>query len=215
MESDIATITKIEIQKKYKGRRSIFLDGEFAFGVDAAIVVQHGLKIGDRLTAAQILEFLLKEEKKRVKEKAFQFLAQRAHSERELQTKLVKKGFEKNLIEETLSELKQQKLLDDAAFAQSYVYSRLASKPLGEYAMRRELRNKGIADEQIVAALQAAYSEKNQIDYARELIEKKLPQFGKLDDQIKKKRLADFLIRRGFNWELVKDALNEKLRSED
>jgi regulatory protein len=215
MEHHTATITKIEFQKKNKNRCSVFLDDEFAFGLDAGIVIQHGLKKGEQLTAEQISEILFKQEKQLIKEKAYQFLARRAHSEKELRTKLLNKGFEKNLVDEILSQLKQQKLIDDAAFAHSFVRSRLASKPLGELALRRELRNKGITEEQISAVLQITYNEKSQIEYARELVQKKLPQFGNLDDRVKKKRLANFLVRRGFDWELVKDVLNEKFKSED
>ncbi len=215
MERKTAAITKIEFQKKNKNRCSIFLDDEFAFGLEADIVIQHGLKKGDQLTAEQISEILFKEEKQRVKEKAYQFLARRAHSEKELRTKLLNKGFEKNLVDEILAQLKQQKLIDDAAFAHSFVRSRLASKPLGEFALRQELRTKGISEDKIAAVLQLAYNEKSQIEYARELVQKKLPQFGNLDDRVKKKRLADFLIHRGFDWELVKEVVNEKLKSEE
>lgn len=209
MSLEPATITKIEIQKKNKGRCSIFLDNEFAFGLDAAIVVQHGLKKGDRLTPAQISEILFKEEKKRIKEKAFEFLARRAHSEKELRTKLLKKEFDKKLVEDVVSELREQKLVDDAAFAQSFVRNRLLNKPLGEYALRQELRNRGLTEDQIAPVLHSAYSEKSQIEYARELIHKKLPQYEKLEERIRKKRLADFLIRRGFDWETVKEVIRK------
>lgn len=209
MKRKTALITKIEFQKKNKNRCSVFLDDEFAFGLDAAIVVQHGLKKGDQLTAEQISKILFKEEKQRIKENAYWFLARRAHSEKELRTKLLNKGYEKNLVDEILAELKQQKVVDDDAFAQSFVRSRLTSKPLGEFALRQELRNKGITDEQIESVLKTAYNEKSQVEYVRELIQKKLPQYENLDDRVKKKRLSDFLVRRGFDWELVKDVLNE------
>jgi regulatory protein len=215
MDPDTVTITKIEIQKKHKNRCSIFLDNEFAFGLDAAIVLQQRLKKGDQLSRAQIFEILLREEKQRVKEKAYQFLARRAHSEKELRTKLANKGFEQNLLDEVVSELRQQKLLDDAAFAKSFVRNRLSNKPLGEFALRQELRKKGVAEDQIKFVLQTAYADKDQIEYARELVQKKRPQYEKLDEQAKKKRLADFLIRRGFDWELVKEVVNERLTSED
>ena len=215
MDVEIATITKIEIQKRNKGRCAIFLDHEFAFGLDAAIVVQHGLKAGDQITQVQISEILYEEEKQRIKEQVYRFLARRAHSEKELRTKLLRKRFEKSLVEAVILELERQKLVDDAAFAHAFVHSRLRSKPLGEHALRQELRNKGLAETHIASALQKAYDEKSQVDYARDLIQKKMPHYEEFEDRIKKKRLADFLVRRGFDWELVKEVLEEKFRAED
>ncbi len=209
-----ATITKIEVQKKNKGRVSIFLDDEFAFGLDGISAISHGLKEGDRLSREQITNVLGKEEKKRVKEKAFRLLALRAHSEKELRTKLIHKGFAEEMVEEVISELKTQKLIDDAAFAQSYARTRLVNKPVGERLLRRELQQKGISEERINAAVSEAYSEKDQIGHARELVDRRLPRYQGLENLKKKKRLADFLVRRGFDWDLVKEVIEETLKDE-
>ena len=48
------TITQITVQKKRKNRCSIFLDDEYAFGLDQDIVLQFGLKKGDQLAEQQI-----------------------------------------------------------------------------------------------------------------------------------------------------------------
>jgi regulatory protein len=209
-----ATITKIEVQKKNKSRVSIFLDSEFVFGLDGVIAARHGLKEGARLTREQITNVLLQEEKKRVKEKAIRLLALRAHSEKELRTKLIQKGFAEEMVEDVISELKTQKLLDDIAFAHSYARTRLINKPVGERLLRQELRQKGISDECINAVVSEAFSEKDQIEYAKELLVKKLPRSQGLENLKKKKRLADFLVRRGFDWDLVKEAIEGTLKDE-
>ncbi|MFQ5824089.1 MAG: RecX family transcriptional regulator [bacterium] len=204
-----AKITKIEVQKKKKTRRSIYLNDEFAFGLDAELVAHFGLKEGDELSQEKINNLLLKEEKKRVKEKAYRYLAARAHSEKEIRIKLVQKGFSSAIVDEVISELKEKSFVDDEAFALSFVRSRMVNKPAGEILLRRELWQKGISEEIIQKALQEAYSEKNQLEFAKELVDKRRSRYKNLEDSKRKKRLTDFLLRRGFEWELVKEVIQE------
>lgn len=205
-----AKITKIEVQKKKKNRRSLYLNDEFAFGLDAEVVAQFGLQEGDELTQEKINSLLLKEEKKRIKEKAYRYLAGRAHSEKELRTKLVQKGYDQGIVEDVISDLKAQNLVDDEAFALTYVRSRMVNKPAGQILLRRELWQKGIGEEIIEKALQEAYRDKDQLEVARELVKKRRTRYKDLDHSKRKKRLADFLVRRGFEWEVVKEVIEEK-----
>ena len=207
-----AKITKIEIQKKNRNRVSIFLNDEFALGLDSKVATKFGLKEGDVLNQQTITSLILKEEKNKAKEKAYRYLAGRAHSEKELRNKLVRKGFSQTVIDEAISDLKFQKYINDEAFVSSYVSTQMVNKPVGEILLRRELWQKGISEEIIDRAVQDAYVEKSQLEVARELLEKRIPRYKNLENWQKKKRLGDFLLRRGFGWELVKDVIEEKLK---
>ncbi|MFQ6113893.1 MAG: regulatory protein RecX, partial [bacterium] len=108
------------------------------------------------------------------------------------------------------SDLKAQNLVDDKAFALTYVRSRMVNKPAGQILLRRELWQKGIGEEIIEKALQEAYRDKDQLEVARELVKKRRTRYKDLDHSKRKKRLADFLVRRGFEWEVVKEVIEEK-----
>ncbi len=205
-----AKITKIEVQKKRKSRVSLYLNDEFAFGLDAQLVAKYGLKEGDELSQETIADLLLKEERHRVREKAYRYLAGRAHSEKELRTKLIQKGYEQAIVEEVLSDLKGQKLVDDEAFALSFVRSRMVNRPAGEILLRRELWQKGVGEEIVEKAVQEAYRDKDQVEVAKELAKKRASRYQDLEDWKRKKRLADFLLRRGFEWEVVKEAIEKE-----
>lgn len=207
--NDSATITAIEVQKRNKNRLSIYLDDDFAFGLDSSIVVEYDLKKGDRLSGDQITNILLKEEKKRVKQKAYRYLAGRAHSEKELRDKLTAKGFEKKLIDSVIVEFKDMKLVEDCEFALAYARSRLLQKPIGENLLRRELWQKGIGEDIIDRTVQSAYSEKSQSELVIGLVKKRKSRYQGLDELTAKKNLGDFLVQRGFDWELAKEVLDE------
>lgn len=207
--SSRGTITKLEPQKRRKNRLSVYLDDAFAFGVDAELAIEFGLHEGDELSEEQVREIIFREEKRRAKQRAYRILAGRAHSEKELREKLLRKGVEARIVEEVIAELKEQRFLDDRAFALAYARSRMIHRPVGEFALRSELWQKGVEKEIIEAAVREAYAEKDQRTVARELAAKRARRYKNLDDLKRRQRLWDFLIRRGFDWQLVQEVLED------
>lgn len=203
------TITKIETQKKNRTRLSIYLNDEFAFGLNAGVVAKFNLRKGATLSKDKIENILFEEEKKRIKEGAYRILAGRAHSEKELKDKLLQKGFDESLSARVVADLKEAKYIDDQAFALAFARSRILNKPMGEKLLRRELWQKGLKEELIDKAIAAAYSKETQEELAVKLVEKRKSHYQNLEESKRKKRLYDFLLRRGFDWEVAKKAIAE------
>ena len=202
-------ITQIAVQKKRKNRCSIFLDDEYAFGVDQEIVFQFGLKKGDVLTDQQIEEISINEEKKRAKDRALNFLSYRDRSEKEIRTKLKDVGYQENIIDWVIGELQRLKFLDDQRFAQSYAQTQMITRPMGEYFLKRELKQKGIDTELIEQTVEKIYEEKAQVSVALELAQQRKKRYSNIDAMKAKKRVSDFLLRRGFSWDVVSEVLEQ------
>lgn len=215
MAESLRKITRIETQKRKKNRYSVFLNDEFAFGLDAAVVTKFNLSVGDQLSQEKVDDLLQEEEKRRVKEKAYRYLAGRAHSEKELRDKLLRKGFEETRIDAVIAELKDVGYLDDASFARSYAQSRLSNKPMGAFLLRRELQQKGVAEPLIKSAIEEAYSGVDEEELATELVRRRAARYRELEEEKKKKRLYDFLRRRGFRWEVVKRVIERTVKGLD
>ncbi len=203
----LKTITQIAVQKKRKNRCSIFLDDEFAFGLDQNIVFQFGLKKGDQLTEQQIEEILLNEEKKKAKDRALKFLSYRDRSEQEIRTKLKDIGYYEKIIDWVIGELKRTKFLDDQRFAQSYAQTQMITRPMGEYFLKRELKQKGLDAELIEQTVEKIYEEKDQVSVAVELAQQRKKRYKNVDEVKAKKRVSDFLLRRGFSWDVVSEVM--------
>jgi len=203
----LKTISQITAQKKRKNRCSIFLDDEFAFGLDHDIVLQFGLKKGDVLTDQQIEDILLNDERKKAKDRALNFLSYRDRSEKEIRTKLKEVGYEENIIDWVIVELKRLKLIDDERFAHNYAQTRMITRPMGKYFLQRELQKKGIEAELIEQTIEKVYQEKDQFSVALELAQQRKKRYSNIDEIKAKKRVSDFLIRRGFNWDIISQVL--------
>lgn len=77
--------------------------------------------------------------------KAMYLLARREHSIHELTSKLTKKAYSQQFIEQAISYLLENNLLSDDRFTESYVRSR-QNKGVGPQKIKMELREKGIGD---------------------------------------------------------------------
>ena len=207
-QSDKKEVTAIEIQKKNRRRRSVYLDGEYAFGIHQDVLLESGFGIGDFLTEHEITAVRVAEQTKGAKDKALRLLSVRGRSEHEMRKRLIEANIDNTVIENVIENLLRIGLLNDKEFALSFARSQVATKPCGELLLRQELRKKGISDELINCAVEEAYKEKSQTDLAHFLAIKKKRQFQSLEEIKAKKRTSDYLLRRGFSWDIVSTILD-------
>ena len=206
------TITSIERQKKNRHRVSVYLDGEFAFGLNDDAVYRFGLHKGLVLDEQRRAEIESYDNIVQAKLVAERFLAVRMRSEKELRQRLQQKGFPPEAIEETVAVFRRVQLLDDAEFARQWVRDRLRLRPRSAAALRRELRAKGVTDEIAGRVLAEAFAEKEDIDVARELAAAYRRKHPNLEGEVLKRRLAGFLQRKGYSGSVVYDVVGEAKR---
>jgi len=145
---------------------------------------------------------------KSAKAAALRFLKIRPRSIFELKEKLEAKGFLLTEIETTVLELTALGLLDDRAFTKSWINYRLA-RPFGFRRIIQELKDKGIDQEtieQAVAEIRDGYSAENVV---MELAQRRWQRLPDIDPLKKKKRVMDFLLRRGFEADIVLKVLKK------
>ncbi len=89
-----------------------------------------------------------------IRAKAMELLVRREHSRLELWQKLVQRGFPPSQIDPVLDQLVADRLLHEGRYAELYACGR-ADKGYGPLRIARELRERGIAEECVVATLAA------------------------------------------------------------
>ncbi len=85
--------------------------------------------------------------KKSAYDKALKLLTLREHSYKELEAKLVERGFNKNEIENALSLLEEENYLSEERFVRSFVSSRLRKNVEGRTILLSRLSEKGVKRE--------------------------------------------------------------------
>ncbi len=139
---------------------------------------------------------------------AFQFLKTRNRSEKEIRDRLAKKKYSKDTIETTIQYLTKLNLIDDRQFAKNWISLRM-NKPLGARRIFSELLEKGIAKTTIDEELKIATAEAPVEERLKTLAEKRMGRYSKLDPLKAKKRLFDFLLRKGFDFPTVKKVIEQ------
>jgi len=130
----------------------------------------------------------------------------RTRSEREMRQRFQLRGASPELIDSTLDRLKAGGLIDDQAFAEAWVESRRRSSPRGDRLLQQELMHKGVARPAIDTALA---DEADEMDLARIAAAKKARALAAEPEAVFVRRLTDFLLRRGFGWEVAAPVVRE------
>lgn len=195
------TITKLEVQKKNKERVNVFIDGDYALAVTLQVALE--LKKGQHLSDAEIERLQQQDQRHKAYQRALSYLSFRARSRVEMERYLRGKKVEPEVIADTLQRLAEENLLDDTAFAEAWVEDRSRFKPKSAQALRYELRQKGLTETDIEQAL----TDLDEADLAWQALEPKLYRWQSLEEQDFRKKAMGFLSRRGFSYEIVRQAV--------
>src|SRR5690242_13365697 len=119
----------------------------------------------------------------------------------EVRRKLVRAGYEEEVVESVVADLQRAELLDDSRFSADWVESRSRRKGLGKMRLAAELRQKGVDKAQVDEAV-AEIDPEAELKAAISLARKRVSS-GELRDPAAKRKLAAYLQRRGYNWEII------------
>ncbi len=197
-------ITAIEPQQKNSERVNIYLDEKFAFGL--ATIVAAWLRVGQELSEEKIASLKVEDEREVTYQKALHFIGYRPRSSAEVHRNLIKRGVPETLAQETIERLQRAGLVNDEAFARTWVENRNAFRPRSRSLLKMELRQKGLTDETIQSVLA---EQDNEEALALEAARKYMRRLEGLDWPEFRRKLGGFLARRGFSYTTLAPVVSE------
>jgi regulatory protein len=196
-------ITKIEQQKKKKSRVNIYIDGEFTLGLYKDTVVKFHLYENKEITSAEISSIKEFEELTDAKEKVLNFISYRERSRKEIEDYLSNKEFRQEVTDKVLEDMEKSGLVDDRRFTIAWIKNRNKINPKGNFALKIELQEKGIEEDEIEKILADVDEKEN----ARKVIKKAVGKYGR--SKSAKRKIMEYLRRRGFSINTSIEVLNE------
>jgi regulatory protein len=127
---------------------------------------------------------------------------------------LRKRGIPDETADEVLSRFEDVGLIDDAAFARAWVESRHYARGLAGRALSAELKQRGVAPDEIRAAIDEQLGPDAEISAARRLVDRKLQSTRGLPPEQRTRRLAGVLARKGYPAGLAFRVIREALEGE-
>lgn len=190
------------IDEKSKNRSALSVDGVIRVWLSNDIIAEKGLRLGDEITEEELHSLMEYNDDLKVKNKAFELLSYRDHSEKELRKKLTDRKFSEDSINETIERLSELGYINDEKFAENYYRELIFTRKFSKRRALYELQKKGIDRELI--ALVTEEIEVDETDTLLTLMQGKYS--SKMQSEEKRKTLSQTLIRNGFSWVDIKSA---------
>lgn len=211
-------ITSLEPQKRRPGRVNVYLEGVYAFSLEASLVLSAGLRCGDILDAAALSALLRQEERESARARGLRFLEARERSRFEVQSRLEKYGYEPSVVRGVVAWLVDLGYVDDERFACLYCREK-AADGWGAARIVAELLRRGIPKQLTAGVMekdleQGGPSGCDDGDLAA-LVRRRFQREWDTDPTGARRRAQSFLARRGHGWERIERVLRLAFAAEE
>jgi len=194
-------ITDIKPQVNSSSRFSVFIDGEFAFGISDFDLYTLRLSKGDEISEEKMAEIESIIDIDKCKNYAIDLVSRKMYSEKEIRIKMKQKEFSHTAIDSVVDILKEYGYINDEAFAA--IYCEHYMQKYGAKKIAFELKNKGIDSEIVENAVSGIKND----DTLEELIKKKV---GSKELDFKEySKIVRYFLSKGFEYDAVQSVLNK------
>ncbi len=196
--------------RKERGKMRVTLESGQELLVPLSLFHERPLAAGQPLDLEAYDQWLLLRQYRHALDRAVGYLAARARSRRELESRLLRCGYRPATVEMVLYKLEREKLMDDASFAKQWVEAR-SGRTLGKRRIAQELQRKGVSRAHAEEAL-SAVDEDAEAEACRKAAEKLAARYSREEPRLALQKLAQALVRRGFGWDDARHAAERALR---
>lgn len=198
----MGVITKLAPFKDKQGFY-VFLDGKMAFKIDLATYIKEKVEVGQNLTEEDKDRLQEKGDTGVTYERVSRFVSIRPRSRGEVKEWFKRKNVKEATAARVMTKLEKLGFVDDKAFAEWWVEQRLAFRPKPKKVLFHELYRKGIDKKIITRVLEK--TDIDEVGNAVKEIQKKGYRWQRLPKLIQRKKMTDFLLRKGYSWDIVSE----------
>ena len=200
----------LNIQKDKLHLTKISLSNGEEVLIDNDVCRDNYLKKGDEISEEKLNALVFQSQYQRAKSRAVWYLDRKDRTAKDLYNKLCLAGFDKKAVVKVIARLQEVGLVDDRRFAENYA-SRLMEGNVSKREALQKMLQKGVPYDMAKDVLAECDSDEGaQIEA---LINKKYR--TKLIVEGGKEKVYAALIRKGFSYEAVKNALKNYIEFED
>lgn len=144
------------------------------------------------------------EDPEKIHDRALRLLSYRSRSVSEMRDRLTRAGFVPDLVEGEIARLLRVDLLNDDRFAVEFAHDATEVRRQGRRVVAMGLVRKGV-DADTVEAITASLTSEAEEARALGLAQRRAPRLRDLDSRVAYGRLSGFLLRRGFDGDVVRE----------
>ena len=189
------------LTKKNGSRWQVDVDGAYWYILDAELILQYHLRVGMEVEETLLAEVMDAAQRRKARERAFYLLELREHSKKELIDKLAR-SVSYEIAEETAGRMEERGLIREDAYARRLAEYLMLTKKRGPRRVRLEMRQKGLSEDLIDAAIEAVQPEE---ELLVALVRQKYARY--LGDEKGKNKVLQALMRLGHSYYDALDAV--------
>ena len=202
-------ITAIEPTDDDPNFRDIYVQGKLAFTLPCSTVEELQLAVEqpwDEETSNAVGAFKDIEDARRI---AIDLISRRSWGCNELVTRLVKRGSDRAIAEQTIVQLTEDGWLDDQTYACALIRQWLQKEPAGRRWLQHKLREKEITHETALLAIEEELRGQSEQDAADAFATVRLSKVREQDEATTRRKVISALHRKGFSSEVATAAYSK------
>ena len=201
-------VVDIQVQKRRKNRRNIYLDDGSVFGVSEDVFISIRIHIGDTISDQVFNDILESDSKSKIYNSAISLLSYRMRSKSELKDRLIRKNYNEDGIMDVINNLELKGYLDDEKFAYAFAKEKVKNKLIGPAALKFEMSSHKLDLELIDRTINSIYDMFPQKMIINRLITKRKVKDSIGKDPKIKSKIINRLKNKGFYWDDIQSAIN-------
>jgi regulatory protein len=206
-------ITAVIASPKRLGRFDILVDGKHVATLSLEAIERLALHVGASFD--ERLSIAVSDEARRLRtfDRALTMLAFRARAAREMRQLLLRKGEVAADVDYAIDKLLAMGLLDDAAYARQYALAKITGPGFSRRRLQAELARRGVARDVADSAIADVLAD-DQVDSVAVLervAARKLRTLDGLEQRTRRRRLYEFLARRGYDADEIRVVMERLL----
>lgn len=179
---------------------NVYLDGKYAFSLDNEVIASKKLEVEQELSDEDIETLSRADDFRRCLNAALHYLSYRPRSENEIKDRLNRGKYNTETREMVITRLKEKGYIDDLEFARFWQDNRQSFNPRSRWLTRMELKKKGVDG----SIIDQVVDDIDDVDSAYQAALSKINKISLSDYQAYRRRMGDYLKRRGFDYEVIK-----------
>lgn len=211
LASATSTITALELEPPKRQATRVYFDNVPWCLAPTAVIKNLDLRVDQDYQPNILRDRMMEVEKQLGMEVALRLLGYRSRSRQEVIDRLVRKKFSREASEWIVNKLCDAGYLNESAFIRAWIRERMELKGYGRQRIRSELISKGVEVNTINDELDTLYPTEREGKTAHDIIQSRLERYAGLEEKVTRRRLTQFLLRRGFSVSTAQKVIRELL----
>lgn len=200
-------VTAIVEQQRDKKRVNVYIDGEFACGMDLFTLMSERIKVGTEIDEKRFGDILARSEYSSALDKALGYISKTMRTKKQIVTYLNGKNYDAKTIAKVIDKLIEYDYVNDESFAKKYATEKELLK--GKRAIAYELKIKGVDEKIIDKVINEADDEDEGCMHVAVKYLK-----GRVLDYEMLGKCYRYLLSKGFSYDVAKETL-DKIKNDD